>query len=98
MGKALGLRVVAEGVETPEQRALLAEWGCDEIQGFLIAPRGAAAEALSAWLRADALPRERPSATPAGASSVRSRLPLAGAAARSAARRSGSRSLQTCSR
>jgi diguanylate cyclase (GGDEF)-like protein len=37
MGKALGLRVIAEGVELPKQRALLARWGCDEIQGFLVA-------------------------------------------------------------
>jgi len=36
MGKALGLRIVAEGVETVEQRALLESWGCDEIQGFVV--------------------------------------------------------------
>jgi EAL domain-containing protein (putative c-di-GMP-specific phosphodiesterase class I) len=47
MGKALGLRVVAEGVEIPEQRALLAEWGCDEIQGFLVGKPLPAAEALA---------------------------------------------------
>jgi len=38
MGKALRLRVVAEGVEREEQRALLAAWGCDEMQGFLFSP------------------------------------------------------------
>lgn len=32
----LGLRTVAEGVETEEQRSLLAEHGCREIQGYLI--------------------------------------------------------------
>jgi len=37
MGKARGLRVLAEGVETLEQRRLLRTFGCDEIQGFLIA-------------------------------------------------------------
>jgi diguanylate cyclase (GGDEF)-like protein len=37
MGKARGLRVIAEGVETTDQRRLLASFGCDEIQGFLIA-------------------------------------------------------------
>ncbi|MCA9512819.1 MAG: EAL domain-containing protein [Myxococcales bacterium] len=45
MGKARGLRVVAEGVETEEQRALLASFGCDEIQGFLVSAAVPAAEA-----------------------------------------------------
>jgi EAL domain-containing protein (putative c-di-GMP-specific phosphodiesterase class I) len=47
MGKALGLRVIAEGVELPEQRALLAEWGCDEIQGFLVGKPLPVEEALA---------------------------------------------------
>lgn len=34
MSHNLGLKVVAEGVETEEQSALLALLGCDEIQGF----------------------------------------------------------------
>ena len=38
MGKALRLRVVAEGVESEPQRALLHGWGCDEMQGFLVSP------------------------------------------------------------
>jgi diguanylate cyclase (GGDEF)-like protein len=35
MARALALRVVAEGVETEEQLAILKNLGCDEFQGFL---------------------------------------------------------------
>ncbi len=44
----LGLRVVAEGVETAGQRDILVDLGCDELQGFFLAhPMPAAA--LEAW-------------------------------------------------
>jgi diguanylate cyclase (GGDEF)-like protein len=36
MGRAMGLSVIAEGVETVEQRDFLANLGCDCFQGFLI--------------------------------------------------------------
>lgn len=35
LARELGLQVIVEGVETPAQLALLAEWGCDLYQGFL---------------------------------------------------------------
>lgn len=48
MAHGLGLTVVAEGIETPAQRALLAQQGCDVIQGYLIA-RPMPLEALLVW-------------------------------------------------
>ncbi len=38
MGRALGCDVVAEGVETESQLALLREMGCRNVQGFLFTP------------------------------------------------------------
>ncbi len=35
MGKILGKRVLAEGVENPQQLVFLHQMGCDEIQGYL---------------------------------------------------------------
>ncbi|MBV9786308.1 MAG: GGDEF domain-containing protein [Acidisphaera sp.] len=44
----VGYRVVAQGVETPELRDLVAEFGCDEAQGHQIA-RPMSADALGLW-------------------------------------------------
>ncbi len=38
LGRAMKLRVIAEGVETEPQRQFLVDAGCDEFQGFLYAP------------------------------------------------------------
>ncbi len=46
MGKALNIRVIAEGVETQEQLNFLKEHGCYEFQGYLFS-RPMAASALS---------------------------------------------------
>ena len=35
MAQALGLKVIAEGIENEDQRALIAREGCDYYQGFL---------------------------------------------------------------
>ena len=37
LGRTLGLRVLAEGVETPAQRDFLFEHGCEAYQGYLCA-------------------------------------------------------------
>lgn len=51
MAKALRLHVIAEGVETQEQRDLLASWDCDEIQGFYYGRPEPAAIAERSFLR-----------------------------------------------
>ena len=48
MARSLDIKVVAEGVETEDQRRFLAAHGCDELQGYLFAqPLPAAAIAAS---------------------------------------------------
>jgi len=49
LGQSLHLRLVAEGVETPEQHQYLARMGCHEGQGYLFG-RPMPAAALVAWL------------------------------------------------
>ena len=52
LAHALGLKVVAEGVETPRQQQVLVELGCDELQGYLFA-KPMTARALLLWALAD---------------------------------------------
>ena len=68
LGHALGMKVLAEGVETDEQRVLLRLAGCDEMQGYLFARPGPAAE-IDRRCLASPVPRpdERPrTLTPLG--------------------------------
>jgi len=51
LAHAVGLTVVAEGVETPEQLAELERLGCDQAQGYLLA-RPQASAAVSQFLQA----------------------------------------------
>src|SRR4051794_5512062 len=52
LARELDLAVVAEGVETSEQLALLRSLGCDEAQGFLLGRPVAATEVAGALLQA----------------------------------------------
>jgi diguanylate cyclase (GGDEF)-like protein len=52
LAHALGLKVVAEGVENPRQQQVLTQMGCDELQGFLFA-RPMSARALLMWAMRD---------------------------------------------
>ncbi|MDM4767778.1 EAL domain-containing protein [Pelomonas sp. SE-A7] len=50
LGRGLGLRVIAEGIETEEQRQQLLALGCQEGQGYLFA-RPVPSDQLERWLR-----------------------------------------------
>jgi EAL domain-containing protein (putative c-di-GMP-specific phosphodiesterase class I) len=62
LGRALGLTVLVEGVETEEQRVLLRLAGCDEMQGFLFA-RPAPAKAIDRLIKQGRLAAGSASAT-----------------------------------
>ena len=51
----LRMQVIAEGVETAEQRDVLIELGCDEMQGHMLAP-AMSEQAFLDWLRANRTP------------------------------------------
>ncbi|WP_114966450.1 putative bifunctional diguanylate cyclase/phosphodiesterase [Alkalilacustris brevis] len=50
LAERLGLETLAEGVETPQEHAMLAQLGCHSVQGFVIA-RPMAADAVAGWIR-----------------------------------------------
>ena len=49
LGRTLGLKIVAEGIETPGQHAMLRHLGCDAGQGYLFLRPGAGA-GVGEWL------------------------------------------------
>ncbi|WP_158883275.1 EAL domain-containing protein [Rhodanobacter sp. L36] len=51
VGRRLGMTTIAEGVETPQQKAMLKLLGCDILQGYLIC-RPLAEDDFLAWLSA----------------------------------------------
>jgi EAL domain-containing protein (putative c-di-GMP-specific phosphodiesterase class I) len=59
LARSLGLRVVAEGVETLRQLEVLHRLGCGVMQGFLFSRAVPAAE-LQHWLEQTVLPRKAP--------------------------------------
>jgi diguanylate cyclase (GGDEF)-like protein len=59
LARSLGLRVVAEGVETLRQMETLHRLGCGLMQGFLFS-RAVTSENLLSWLEETVLPRNAP--------------------------------------
>ena len=51
MAKGMNLKAIAEGVETKEQRDILVELGCDQIQGYFFGKPIPADEFESIWLK-----------------------------------------------
>ena len=67
LARALGLRVIAEGVETLRQMEVLHRLGCSLMQGFLFS-KALPAEELERWIAQTVLPRKAPWITQADGS------------------------------
>ena len=65
LAHSLHLRVIAEGVETEEQRAFLKAHACDEIQGYLVSRPVAAVECVRFFPAAKKAGKKRSLAKPA---------------------------------
>ena len=63
LGRSLGAVIVAEGVEQQRQLETLREWGCEQVQGYLI---GRPMRAVGADAHAHAHAHTNPAAVPAG--------------------------------
>lgn len=74
MAASVDLRVVAEGVELPEQQAFLRDHGCGEIQGYLFS-RPLASDCFLDFVREQ-------QATATAAKEVRRLMALAGPSSR----------------
>lgn len=67
LARALGLRVIAEGVETLRQMEVLHRLGCSLMQGFLFS-KPLPADELERWIAQTVLPRKAPWITQADGS------------------------------
>jgi PAS domain S-box-containing protein len=77
LARSLGLRVIAEGVESLRQLELLHRLGCSVMQGFLFS-RPILPDDLERWREQTVLPRKAPWIVPAGAEQIDQTLPRAG--------------------
>lgn len=66
LAHALGMAVVAEGVENAQALDMLREWGCDTAQGYFIS-RPQPAEDVTAWLTGAGTSRQRTASRPPAA-------------------------------
>jgi diguanylate cyclase (GGDEF)-like protein len=78
IARRLGIRVIAEGVETERQASLLREFGCTQCQGFLFSKAVHRDEATAKLLRLAETPSDSLGALVPEVSSAMHREPLAG--------------------